>query len=170
MFKKIGLFLKFLIGGVVWSTLWCVITQQIVFKIWNFDYLSPNQWRVIKAFWEKNGVIRGVSDYMLFLTLIVILVVWYFGFKKLYRVQYGKFLLKPFESFSKRQITKYENESKHVVIKNLVVGEKMSLEDFLDGSLTFSACLSFCFFSRIFSMINFVMMFLMSEKILLNVH
>jgi len=135
MFKKIGLFLKFLIVGVLWSTLWCVITQQIVFKIWNFDYLSPNQWRVIKAFWEKNGVIRGVSDYMLFLTLIVILVVWYFGFKKLYHVQYGKFLLKPFESFSKRQITKYENESKHVVIKNLVVGEKMSLEDLIQQKI-----------------------------------
>lgn len=135
MFKKIGQALKFAIILLLWSTLWCAVTQQVIYKIWNFDYLSFNQWRVIKAFWDKNGVIRGASDYMLFVTLIVIAVVWYFGFKKLYRIQYGKFFLKPFQSFSKRQITKYENESKHVVIKNLVVGEKMTLEELIQQKI-----------------------------------
>ena len=135
MFKKFGLFLKFLTVGGLWSAFWIALTQQIVLKIWNFNYVPLKQWSLIKAFWDKNGVIREISDYMLFITLFVILFVWYFGLKKLYHTDYVKLFLRPFEYFHKKQIEKYTTESKHVVIKNLVVGEKMTVEDLINQKI-----------------------------------
>jgi|GEM_PF-6382274 len=135
MFKKIGHLLKFLIIGVLWSTFWVALTQQIVLRIWNFNYISLKQWQMVRAFWQQNGVIKGLSDYMLFITLLVVLLVWYFGFKKLYHTDYVKLFLRPFEYFNKKQIEKYESEGKHVVIKNLVVGEKMTVEDLINQKI-----------------------------------
>ena len=135
MFKKLGLFLRFLVIAAVWSAFWLFLTQQLVLRIWNFNYISPKQWSLIKAFWDKNGVIREASDYMLFITLLVILIVWYIGFKKLYHTNYVKLFLRPFEYFHKKRIEQYTTESKHVVIKNLVVGEKMTLEDLINEKI-----------------------------------
>ena len=135
MFKKIGHLLKFLIIGVLWSTFWVALTQQIILRIWNFNYISLKQWQMVRAFWQQNGVIKGLSDYMLFIALSVVLLVWYFGFKKLYNTDYLKLFLRPFEYFNKKQIEKYESEGKHVVIKNLVVGEKMTIEDLINQKI-----------------------------------
>lgn len=102
---------------------------------WNFDFISLRHWQTIVSFWNANGTIRGVSDYMLFATLLFILIVWYKGLKYFYRLSYGKLLIRPFEYFSKKQIEKYESSGKHVVIKNLIVGEKMTLDELVEEKI-----------------------------------
>ena len=135
MLKKIGVFFKFVIVGLFWTGFWCALTRQLIFYVWKFDYISQKQWLVLREFWRRNGVIKGHSDYLLFLSLIGVVVVWYIGFKKLYRVDYVKLLLKPFDFLSKKQIEKYKNEGKHIVIKNLVVGEKMTVDDMINQKI-----------------------------------
>ena len=104
---------------------------MIVRYIWNFDLFDVSRWKFISEFWQRNGTISGFSDYMFFLSLLVIVIVWIRGWKKFYKIQYVKALLKPFEYFSKKQIEKYSKEDKHVVIKNLTVGEKITIDDLI---------------------------------------
>jgi len=135
MFKKLKLFLKFLIVGSLWSAFWIVLTQQLVFFVWKFNYISLKQWHLVREFWRQNGVIKGYSDYLLFVSLLAVILIWYFGFKKLYHVNYVELILKPFTYFSKKRIEKYADESKHIVIKNLVVGEKLTVDDLVNEKI-----------------------------------
>ena len=131
MFAKLLKSIKFLIVCAIWSIFWFKLTEQIILKIWNFDFLKVSQWQFVAEFWRRNGVIYGPSDYLLFLSLLAILVLWGVGLSKLNRLSYVNLLLKPFEYFSDKQIEKYSKETKHVVIKNLVVGEKISVDDLI---------------------------------------
>ena len=135
MFKKLLKFIKFIFVGSVWSAFWLVLMQRVMIFIWNFNFFSKNQWRMVASFWNANGTIKGLSDYMLFITLLLVVVVWFFGFRYFYKVGYGRLLLKPFEYFSGKQIEKYSKEGKHVVIKNLVVGEKITLDELIDEKI-----------------------------------
>jgi len=135
MFKKLLKCIKFLFIGAAWSAFWLSVTQKAVIAVWNFNFLSKVQWSMVASFWNANGTIKGVSDYMLFLTLLIVGVVWFFGFRYFLKVNYLKLLLKPFEYFFGKQIEKYNKESKHVVIKNLVVGEKRTLNDLIDEKI-----------------------------------
>jgi len=46
-----------------------------------------------------------------------------------------KILLKPLLYFSNREIKKYEKGGKHVIIKNLIVGEKTTLNDLIEEKI-----------------------------------
>lgn len=135
MFKKLLKLVKFLIIGIVWSVLWFVLLQKVVLYIWNFNFFSKKQWDVVASFWNANGTIKGLSDYMLFLTLFGGVIIWGLGFRYFYKKNYWQLLLKPFEYFSDKQIEKYSKEGKHVVIKNLVVGEKITLDDLIEQKI-----------------------------------
>lgn len=135
MFKKILKFLKFLFVLVFWSALWLSLMRIVMIRIWNFDLFSPASWQTIVIYWNKGGTIRTLYDYMLFVTIIVVIAVWYIGLKRLYKINFAKILLRPFEYFSKKQISKFENENKHIAIKNLVVGEKITLNDLIEEKI-----------------------------------
>jgi len=132
---KILKFLKFMIVFCCWSVAWLVAMRCVVMYFWNFDFMSAGHWKMVASFWNANGTIKGISDYMLFLTLCAVVVIWFIGLRRLYRKDYIKMLLKPFEYFSKKQIEKYGAESKHVVIKNLTVGEKMTVDDLIEEKI-----------------------------------
>ncbi len=127
-FKK---FFKFLFVGFFWTATWGVISQQVILRLFHFNYLSIKQWQMIRSFWQHDGVIKGWADTMLFLCLFLVPVIWILMWRKLMRVNYLRLLIKPFEYFSNRQIEKYRDESKPVVFKNLVVGEKLTLDDLI---------------------------------------
>ena len=135
MFKKLLKFIKFVLVGGVWSILWLTLMQKVMIFIWNFNFFSKAQWHMVASFWNANGTIKGLSDYMLFLTLFLVVLGWFLGLKYFYKVGYGKLLLRPFEYFSGKQIEKYRQENKHVVIKNLVVGEKVALDDLINEKI-----------------------------------
>lgn len=135
MIKKFFLIIRFLIIVFVWTLFWGCLTQQIVLRIWNFNFLSARQWQYISSFWQANGTIQGASDYLLFSTLLLVGVFWIWWGRKLLKVQYFRLLLKPFESFAKHQINKYIEEGKHNVVKNLVIGQKLTLDDLINEKI-----------------------------------
>ena len=135
MIKKLFLAFRFLVISCAWTIVWFGLTQQAVLRIWNFNFLSRAQWKYIASFWQANGTIKGASDYLLFLTVLFVFLLWIWWGRKLLKVRYFKLFLKPFESFSKRQIDKYANEGKNVVVKNLVMGEKITLDDLINEKI-----------------------------------
>lgn len=135
MFKNILKFLKFLFVLVFWSELWFSVMRFVLRYFWNFDFLSPASWQTISVYWNTGGTIKSIHDYMLFITIIFVVVVWYIGLKRLYRLNFAKLFLRPFEYFSKKQIEKFQDESKHVALKNLVVGEKITLNDLIEEKI-----------------------------------
>ena len=129
MFKKIGRAIRFLFLSTIWTIVLFALSRFLMKLLWQFDILSFKQWNVIVQYWNNNGVIAGFSDYMLFIALIIILVVWLKGIRKVNSINYVKLILKPLEYFSNRDIQKYENMDTHVVIKNISIGEKLTIED-----------------------------------------
>lgn len=127
--KKIGAFLKLAMTGAVWSAVFIWLARRLIRLIWNFDILYKKQWEVISRYWNDNGVIIGASDYLFFLTLLFLFIVWLWGWRKLYRANYVKLLLAPLEYINNYQLRKYEQDETHVVIKNMSVGEKLTVED-----------------------------------------
>jgi hypothetical protein len=104
-------------------------------RIWGFDLFSIQSWQTIWLYWNRGGIIKGAFEYMLFITFFVALIIWYKGLKRLNHVNFLKLFIKPFEYFSKKQIEKFENASKHITIKNLVVGEKITLDDLIEEKI-----------------------------------
>ena len=133
--KKILKFFKFLIVLALWSALWLSLMRFLMKYIWNFDLLSPASWQTILVFWNKGGTIRTAYDYMLFITIFAVVIIWYIGLKRLYKTDFLKIMLKPFAYFSQKQISKFENESKHIAIKNLIVGEKITINDLIEEKI-----------------------------------
>ncbi len=135
MFKSIIKLLRNLIIGAVWTYLFALFSRWLLIYIWHFDILYKKQWIVVKGFWNNNGVIAGSSDYMLLLTMLILLIVWVIGWKKLCKVNYVKLALKPINYIADYGISKYEAEDKHVTIKNLKVGEKITVEDVIQARI-----------------------------------
>ncbi|MBQ7303380.1 MAG: hypothetical protein IJW75_00475 [Alphaproteobacteria bacterium] len=129
MIKKIARAVKHVILWFVWTVLFINLSRIIIYYIWKFNILSLKQWKMIKQYWDNNGVISGFSDISFFIALILVFVIWFIGMRKVNKIKYGQLLLKPIEYFANKEIKKYENIDTHVVIKNISVGEKISIED-----------------------------------------
>lgn len=133
--KKIGAIFKFAVTGVLWSGAFVWLARLLIRQIWNFDILYRKQWQVISRYWNDNGVIVGASDYLFFLTLILLFVVWLWVWRRLYRADYIKMLLAPLEYINNYQLRKYEQNETHVVLKNMSVGEKLTVEDVIKARI-----------------------------------
>ncbi len=129
MIKKIYRTIRFLILATIWTAFilaFCRFFMRLMFK---FDIMSAKQWRVIAEYWNHNGVIAGFYDFSFFLVLIVVFVVWFIGVRKVNKIEYAKLFMKPIVYLANRDMKKYENVDNHVVIKNISIGEKLTIED-----------------------------------------
>lgn len=129
MFKKTAKSLKVLFIGVLWTAAFLYAARLILIYIWHFDIFYRKQWGVLSGYWNNNGVIMSGTDYLFFLTLLILVLVWGIGWRLLAKANYLKLLLYPFEYFNNYEIKKYENVDTHVVIKNIAVSEKLTVED-----------------------------------------
>lgn len=129
MLKKIFKIFKFIIIGGIWTLVFLCFSRLLMVKIWQFDIFYKKQWEVMKGFWNGNGVIIGISDYMLFVTLFFLMLFWFFILLFLCRLNYFKLLLKPIEYISNREIKRYEQTNNQIVLKNMSVAEKITIED-----------------------------------------
>lgn len=129
--KKIAKAIKFIILASVWSFVFIGLSRYLLNKFFKFDFLSQTQWKAIAEYWNKGGVVRDVSDYMFFASLIVVFVLWLWGIRKVNKIKFSRLLIKPLEYFANRDIKKYESIDTHVVIKNISVGEKLTVEDII---------------------------------------
>ena len=129
MIKKIARLLRFLILAFVWTFLFWSFARFVMKMIWQFDIFSMKQWRVIVDYWNGYGVISGFSDFSFFIVLLIVFVLWLYGIRKVNKINYINLLIKPIEYINNRSMKKYEKNDVHVVIKNISVGEKISIED-----------------------------------------
>lgn len=129
MFKKLLAFLKFIVVFIVWTLVFVSVSRWFMLLIWKFDILYKQQWQAIGQYWNEDGTIAGASDYLFFIALFVLVLLWFFGFRYFYKLKYMRMMLFPFRYFNDRQIRKYEQEDTRAVIKNIRVGEKLTVED-----------------------------------------
>jgi hypothetical protein len=129
MIKKIARLVRFLILVFVWTLLFWSVARFVMKLIWRFDIFSMKQWSVIVDYWNNNGVIAGISDFSFFIVLLMVFVLWLYGIHKVNKINYINMLIKPIEYINNRSMKKYEKNDVHVVIKNISVGEKISIED-----------------------------------------
>jgi hypothetical protein len=133
--KKIGSLLKFFIVGSLWSCGFVAAWRRLLQAFWTFDPFSKTSWRMIAEFWNDGGVISSGKDYLLFAVLLVGTLIWLWGMRFFYRVSYVNLLLSPFKYFDNRNLKKYAEQTSHVVIKNIAIGEKMTAEDVIQQRL-----------------------------------
>lgn len=131
MLKKIAALIKFLLTAAVWTAAFLLMARYLLIFVWHFDIFYPAQWDVVRGYWNSNGVIMGAADYMFFITLLVLAVVWLFGLRYFYKMKYSRLVLAPLEYIADYPLKKYQNTDSHVVIKNISVGEKLKLEDII---------------------------------------
>lgn len=129
MIKKIGRLIKFVLLSLIWTIVFLNVSRLLIYYIWKFNILNTKQWSMIVQYWNNNGVISGFSDISFFIVLILTLVIWIWGIRKVNKINYLKLFIKPLEYIANREIKKYENVDTHVVIKNISVGEKLTIED-----------------------------------------
>ena len=116
MIKKL---FKALVVGIIWSYLYIFVTELLLYYLWNFDYLSPQDWQTINTFWEHGGVIKTGKDYLFLLSLLLVVPLWLLGWKYLYRQNYVEILLWPINAYNRHIIKHYGSESKRILLKNI---------------------------------------------------
>jgi len=135
MLKKILALFKLLVTGALWTFSFAYAVRWLLIFVWKFDPFYKKQWAVVANYWNNNGVIMSVSDYMFFLTFFVAILIWLVGWRFFYKTDYVRLLTAPILYVANYSLKKYENEDKHVVIKNIAIGEKITLEEVIQGKI-----------------------------------
>lgn len=124
----IGKLFKASVVGIIWSYIYIFATELLLYYLWNFDYLSPQDWNTINTFWEHGGVIKTWKDYLFILSLLVVIPLWFWGWKYLYRQNYLEILLWPLNAYNRHIINRYGSESKRILLKNIGTSVKVEEE------------------------------------------
>lgn len=135
MLKKLLKFTKITIVGLVWTYIYVYLTALLTISLWNFNYLSLGDWRLIGSFWEKGGSIKKINDYMLFLTLFLLIPVWLWGWRYFYRKSLLRLLLAPIIWYNNRVISRYGAGSSRIILKNMGTSKKITPDEFIEQRL-----------------------------------
>lgn len=123
MLKKLKKITKFSLVGMIWSYVYIYCTGILMFLLWNFDYLSTNDWQTIGNFWEGGGSIKTGKDYIFMTMLLLIIPFWILGWRYFYKINFVQLLLSPIIWYNKRQIKKY-GPTTNIVLKNMGTNKK----------------------------------------------
>lgn len=118
-FKKLLAFLKWAIVGIIWTYIYLFITMVLFKSTWGFNYMSRSSWGVISTFWEQGGRIKSGSDYLFVICLILLIPLWIWGWKKLYKANYVAILLVPLLWYQNRSANKYMKSMSRIKIHNI---------------------------------------------------
>ena len=135
MFKKILKFIKFILVGTAWSSLFIYASVLFTIKIWNFNYLSLKSWRIIGSFWNQGGIIKHPGDYGLFAVLLLLIPLWLLGWRYFYKKNFTALLLTPIIWYNKRTIAKYGSNSSRIILKNLGTTQKIDPKEYIESQL-----------------------------------
>lgn len=118
-FKKLMAFLKWAIVGVIWSYFYLLMTMILFKSVWGFNYMSRRSWNVISTFWEQGGRIKSGNDYLFVICLLLLIPLWIWGWKKLYKTNYVALLLIPVLWYQNRSAKKYMKSMSRIKIHNI---------------------------------------------------
>ena len=117
--KKILAFIKLAIIGVVWSYAYLCGTVLLFKSVWDFNYLSASNWRVISAFWNEGGRIRSGSDYLFVICLLLLIPLWLWGWRKLYKMSWVQLFILPVTWYQKLEAKNYLKSISRIKINNI---------------------------------------------------
>ena len=123
--KKILNIFRFTFIGCVWTYLFFIISNYAMYSLWNFNFMSARSWQTIYAFWNQGGVINTFSDYIFFLILFSLPIIWIISWKKLLKINYTSILLYPITAYNRHIIKKYGQDSSRIVLKNIKSSQKI---------------------------------------------
>ncbi len=121
--KKFTKYLRLLLIFAGWTALYLWIISLIMSYFWRFNIFEKRYWQVIGEFWSAGGVIDQPSEYMFLLMLILIVPVWFFGWKKAQKLSYVKIIFFPVFWYNDYIGRKYAGQPGHVVLKNMGGGK-----------------------------------------------
>ena len=133
MIKSFFHFIRFLLIGILWSYLFLIIANVIMYKLWNFSLFSAHSWNTVSYFWNSGGIIKTTPDYIFLTMLIILPVLWIVGWFLLNRVDYKNILLFPINAYNRHIIKKYGHDSSRIVLKNLKSSQQI-IEDIKNKS------------------------------------
>lgn len=128
MLKKTLRLIRNLIIGTIWTYLFMVLANLVLFYLWNFNLFSAHSWKTIGYFWEAGGVIKKAKDYLFLFMLLCVPWFWIWGWRLLTRVNYLNILLFPVNAYNRYIINKYGHDSSRIILKNLKSSQK-SIEE-----------------------------------------
>ena len=123
--KKIYKIFRTILIGAVWTYLFLVVSNYIMFQLWNFNFMSARSWQTISRFWESGGIIKTKTDYIFLLMLISLPFLWILGWIKALKIDYLSILLYPLNSYNRYIINKYGHDSSRIVLKNIKSSQKI---------------------------------------------
>ncbi len=133
MLKKLFRMIKYLLITVGWTWVYTLAADFLMIKLWNFNFLSPQDWQTMDIFWRGGGIIKSGKDYLFLGCLLIIVPIWFVILKRLWRVNYLNLLLSPFVWYNGYVIRKYGSDSKRIILKN--IGKKISVKDELAAQM-----------------------------------
>lgn len=128
--KKLLKLSKFLIVGILWSYIYIGVTLALFKHIWSFNYLSRAHWKVISSFWNEGGKISTGKEYLFIICLLLLIPIWLWGWRRLYKTNFLAILLAPLTWYQKKMADKYLKSMSRVKIHNIgtSAGEEIKLD------------------------------------------
>lgn len=117
--KKIFKFLRRLLIFIGWTWLFTILSNILIFAIWNFDFMSARSWNLLSEFWNKGGVIKTTSDILLMASLFLLPFLWLTGYFLALKINYAQLLFLPFELFHRLFRDNKNDEPERIVLKNI---------------------------------------------------
>lgn len=124
MFRKLLKYLRSLLIGTIWSCLFLILAQLLMWNVWHFNLFSARSWHTIGWFWQSGGVIRTASDYIFLFSILFLPFFWIIGWIIFNRLNYLSIILFPLLAYNRYIIKKYGHDSKRVILRNLKSSQK----------------------------------------------
>lgn len=125
MIRKLLNFIRFLLIGSVWTAVYLVLVNTLLYHVWHFNLFSVRSWQTISAYWQAGGVIKTSSDYIFLTALIITPILWIIGWRFLLKVNYLNILLYPLNTYNRYIISKYGHQSSRIMLKNIKSSQEM---------------------------------------------
>lgn len=119
MIKKIFKFIRAITIGIIWGYVYCILASTVTIYFWNFNLFSANSWKSVQAFWQHGGVIKESKDYALLFTLLALIPLYLYTWKKLCKKNFAHILLSPVILYNNYITRKYGAESPRIILKNM---------------------------------------------------
>ncbi len=119
MIKKIFRFIRAISIGIIWGCIFFILASSVTIYFWNFNLFSANSWKSVQFFWQHGGVIKEGKDYALLFTLLCLIPLYLYSWKKLCGKKFTHLILAPILMYNNYVIRKYGSESPRIILKNM---------------------------------------------------
>lgn len=142
MIKKFLRLIRTLIIGTIWTYVFLVLSHFIMLLLWNFNIFALADWQTIARYWNSGGAIKVARDYAFLGCIILLPILWIWGWRRLNKTGYLELFLAPVQAYNRWIIRRYGSNSSRILLKNLKSSQnnledlKMQLEAIKPGKPT----------------------------------